>query len=615
MLLGCTMLLTVVQVSAWVFPEHRRITVLAIQQLNPVFKKQLLSLWAHIRQGHESRMSADPVDTTTGNRDKQLDLAAWPAIAGDHSCSSSELINTVTTANWILRVSDAAADLENSIAHAKSESKLENAMHYADMKLLRVDDAYASRAGANKVHFLLPRTSSSITADEYFAACMAADAPLNALGAYVKFHQAALQAAAVYAGMDKQQPAAQAVIKAVFSREAFALHFLQDAFAAGHIAGSWGKAALQKGTHDYYNKTGIEIDTWDDKRMVVKGDAYLDPKAAERIAAVVRKSLEQVISTASAETSPTVVFDTANDEFNVCKEAVNTAGLQLLPITREVLMQLPVPGLDAGSGQYPRFRSEIGPFIGISTSLNGMSVSGGFGKQQTASGYMGGLEGNLRFGVGLEGVLNTSGDGLMFLQLGWKLESASTNNIVASNASIVTNAITSAIPSRSAYNLRLRLPFYVLPGDMLLAAPVLALVSPSSLKKMLVTAVNGGAIPWQSGFSTGIGRFQFVLGREIGVSWYGLRNPRDFIILFDDTNGGSSVVEYRSTRFDFPILEYRPFRKFSEEQSSSVIVQLNAGVDIPHNATTIIPVGGKVPPMKNIWYAGIRVIFNWRQYL
>jgi hypothetical protein len=36
-----------------------------------------------------------------------------------------------------------------------------------------------------------------------------------------------------------------------------------------------------------------------------------------------------------------------------------------------------------------------------------------------------------------------------------------------------------------------------------------------------VTASNGGLLPWQVGWATRFGRFQFVLGRELGATFYG----------------------------------------------------------------------------------------------
>jgi hypothetical protein len=147
----------------------------------------------------------------------------------------------------------------------------------------------------------------------------------------------------------------------------------------------------------------------------------------------------------------------------------------------------------------------------------------------------------------------------------------------------------------------------------LVASPLLFFTAPKALSKMAVASVNGGLIPWQSGIATGIGRFQFVLGREVGVTFYGLRTPKDFIIV-PTTGNNSLVVEYRSTKIDFPIVEYRPVRTFSQLQSSSLIVQISAGVDIPHHANTIAPAGDPTPVLKNVWYTGLRIIFNWRRY-
>ena len=131
---------------------------------------------------------------------------------------------------------------------------------------------------------------------------------------------------------------------------------------------------------------------------------------------------------------------------------------------------------------------------------------------------------------------------------------------------------------------------------------------------MAVDAANGGLIPWQAGMATRIGRFQFVLGREVGVSFYGLNTPKDAIFV-PNANGAVAVVQYKSTQFDFPILEYRPFRTFSLDQSSSFMVQLTGGFDIPHNVTLIAPTDTPVPDLRTVWQVGFRILFNWRHYL
>ncbi len=611
-------LVTTVSSHAWVYPEHRKITLLAIQNLSPAFQAQLTNLWAQARLDYASRLSVFAIDATNGRKPKQLDYASWAAIAGDHSCSPANLLQNVLHTNWILKVADIGAALGDGLAKAKTKSQRVNALHYSDMQLIKADNAYASRASKNSIHFLLPRTRVDISAMEYFRQCTKEGADLNALGAYAFYHTNAMQKAGSYAQGGLSETQKVNLLRAAFADEAFALHFLQDAFAAGHVAGSRGNAALQKGTHDHYNEAGLETETWQGKRRVVMGDAYLQDEEAIYIARIIGKSLEFLLLAAKGQgneipfTSTNSSVITTPQSFDVCNNrfmpGMNYDTLQL----QEIVQQTLLPGLANGKGELPRFRAELGTFIGMSASLNGSGFSGGYGKNQTTAGSIGGLEANLRFGLGLDGVLNQSGDGLVFLQLGWKQESASSNDFSYVNTSTATNSLASAIPARAGYNIRFRLPYCLIPGDLVLASPLL-LFAPELYNKMAIAAVNGGLIPWQSGFATGIGRFQFVLGREVGISLYGLRTPKDFLIL-PTTGNNTLLLEYRSTRIDFPILEYRPLRTFSQDQTSSLMLQINMGVDMPHTAKVLAPTTEPLPELKTIWYLGLRIIFNWRHY-
>jgi hypothetical protein len=130
---------------------------------------------------------------------------------------------------------------------------------------------------------------------------------------------------------------------------------------------------------------------------------------------------------------------------------------------------------------------------------------------------------------------------------------------------------------------------------------------------MAVTAGLGGLIPWQAGIETGIGRFQFILGREVGVALYGRGEFVD-ALLIPINEDQTALVNFKSTQIDLPILEYRPFRTFSSDQSSSLVFQLNFGVDIPHNESTQLPVGLETPDLKPVWYIGLRAAFDWRYY-
>jgi hypothetical protein len=157
------------------------------------------------------------------------------------------------------------------------------------------------------------------------------------------------------------------------------------------------------------------------------------------------------------------------------------------------------------------------------------------------------------------------------------------------------------------------MPFYLIPGDLLLLAP-LYFIAPERYEAIAVTAANGGLIPWQSGFATGFGRFQFVLGRELGITFYGVAG-KDRVIAPSTTAGGPArVVAYRSTAFDMPVLEYRFYRSFSSNQSSTLLLQLFGAVDIPHSASTVSPPGAPNVDLRDVWSVGIRLVFDWRYY-
>ncbi|TDO25378.1 hypothetical protein [Sediminibacterium goheungense] len=602
------------RIYAWVYPEHRLITIAAIQKLSYQQRNTLNFLWSLAQQQYKNRFSISVIDTAKSEKVRLLDFAAWPAIAGDHSCSPAEMLHTITNSTWISGVNEVGVKLGERLLSAKNNSQRSNYLRMSDMQLLKKDDAYASRAGVNSVHFLLPRNTTEISLIQYIQQCTRKGASLNAMGVYTYFHQLAMQKLWNYWHESEQTPGHTSLLIAALADEAFAIHFLQDAFAAGHIAGSWGGAALQKGTHDHYNEEGLEIETWAGKRKVVKGDAYITEEDIQLVSTVVSQSLTQLFSVVLNSQMPLGPGDRNPDGFNVCTNTTMPDFSFDTAMINEMVSMTPIPGLASGAGSLPRFRAELGPFIGISTGISGMSVSGGFGPDQNEAGALGGLEANIRFGLGLDGVVNQSGDGLIFIDAGWKQESSSSNNIFYSGGAVATNAITSAIPARSAYNLRLRMPFCIIPGDLILAAPVLGLLAPKLYKKMAIAAVNGGLIPWQSALHTGIGRFQIILGREMGVSLYGLRSPRDYLIL-PDNNNQAILIEYRSTKIEFPVIEYRPYKSFTANQSSGILLQLYTGTDIPHRVRLLAPSTATAPALQQVWFAGIRVLFNWRRYL
>ena len=286
---------------AWVYPEHRQISLLAIQNLSPEYRARLDRIWREARLGYTTRLTESVIDPTQGLKPLQLDYASWSAIAGDHSSSPQEMLHNVLQTEWILKVANIAAQLDIDIKNSKNKSQHINSIRNSDIRLQRADFEYATRAGTSNVHFLLARPEVNTNARAYLTSCLSNKTELNAVGAYAWFHSSAMLKAARYAKEPLTAEEKSALILAALADEAFALHFLEDIYAAGHVAGIWGSASERKGTHDYYNEKGLEVVTWDGKRMVLSGDAYMRDQDAATAAETVRISLEQVLNTADGQ--------------------------------------------------------------------------------------------------------------------------------------------------------------------------------------------------------------------------------------------------------------------------------------------------------------------------
>jgi len=608
----------------WVYPEHREITRRAIQRLATHDSATLGRLWASARTGYESRLSPLPANTAHTVEPTTIDLAAWPAIAGDHSCSAANLLHNILETDWILEVARVTATLSKELSAAGLERhERTNAIRNSDLSLQRADPEYISRAGSNNVHFLLARPYAETDQHSYVELCLASGCELNALGAYAWYHLSALRNAQQLSKGTLPESERASLARAALADEAFALHFLQDVFAAGHVAGTRGDASQRKGTHDFYNEHGLETRTWEGKTLVLKGDAWMRPQDADRAAIAVQASLQQFLQASEGKGAfATYRFDeplmVAPDTMNICVlEVMPTRDLEegLGMLLTNIVRSTPVPGLSEGEGELPRFRSEIGPFIGIVPAVRVGFLDGGFGQGQSVGGLTAGMEVAVRLGLGLDGVMNESGDGLVFLDLGVRLDAASSMSIYEDELIQEFGSIFSAIPSRDAFTSRIRIPFWLIPFDLILAAPFLLPTAPEKYTQMATEAANGGLIPWQAGLATSFGRFQFVLGREIGASFFGfLGNARFLLPVGDPTQEEAVLANLRSIQLDFPVLEYMPFRTFSTDQSSSLVIQLFGAVDIPTTAADILPPGTPEPDMHSVWQFGLRAAFRWRHY-
>lgn len=641
---------------AFVYPEHRDIAVLAVEKLDPERRKVFDGLWGEARAGHEKRLCAQGADAGQGVTPECIDWAALAAIAGDHSCSAKDLEGIALGSNWILAVADVAAQLKADLSRIDVLPPVEqvpgskdvvvdfrrriqsetaradriNALRSSDIRLQRADPDYATRAGSNNAHFLLARPQTGTTLSEYAVLTLRPGSELSAIGVYAWYHLSALQKATRLANEKLGAEERRTLARAMLFDEAFALHFLEDVFAAGHVAGTWGNTSQRKGTHDAYNQSGLEAFAWDHSSgsMVLMGDAHMRPEDAERAAVVVRRSIEQVLDTAAGREKPDVLAHTAEapgepEGFDACKNDKLPARTEprmsdpayrkaYLADLTQVLKPTPVPGLGPGLGAMPRSRSELGGFIGLAGSFDARSADGGFSTPD-GRGAVFGVELAARAGMGLDGVMSDAGDGLVFASIGLRGDASSMHSVDDSAAADQGGSITAAIPARTALSVRLRMPFYLVPGDLLLLAPMY-FVAPKKYEAMAVAAGNGGLIPWQSGMATPVGRFQFVLGREVGLSFYGLTGD-DRVLAAPATSGAPArVVDYKSVLVDLPILEYRPYRSFASNQSSSVLFQLFTSADVPYSESVVSPAGAPNAELRTVWSVGLRLVFDWRYY-
>ena len=640
---------------AWIYPEHRDLALLAVEGLAPAERAEFDRLWQAARSGEEGRLCVSGADTAQGLAPECIDWAALSAIAGDHACSSRQMLETAAHSPWILQVADVAAQLKADLARipvtatpeastgadsmiADAQRRLAdqnaraariNALRTADLRLQRADTAYATRAGANSAHFLLPRPSTDTTLTQYAELTLRVGSRISAIGTYAFFHLSALQKARRIADEPGGAPEHPALARAALADEAFALHFLEDVFASGHISGSWGNSAQRQGTHDYYNENGLEVFTWGGgaSSVVLMGDAHMRPQDAAFASAVVRRSLQEVLAVATTGSAEGTAFPhtpaapAEPDDFDVCRNDAlplrapgTTPQPEHRPFFTAVLVGTPVPGLGPGLGSMPRFRSEVGMFMGLAGSIDGRVVDGGFASGQGDPGFLAGLDLSFRLGLGLDGVMNEGGDGLVYASLGVRSDTPSSNEISdTTHGPLSGGNLTAAIPARTGISTRLRIPFYLVPADLVLLSP-LALFDPEAYTSLAVTAANGGLIPWQAGWATPIGRFQLVLGRELGITFYGWSGRNQLIAPATPAGGSARVASFESIAYDVPIAEYRPYRAFSQNQSSSVIFQLFAAFDVPRHAATLFPVGAAAPALHTVKSIGVRMVFDWRYY-
>jgi hypothetical protein len=91
------------------------------------------NVWSKARLGREARLRSQMGDAGEGLNPPCVDYAAWPAIAGDHSCSARDMLGSILETTWILRIAGIAARLKKRLAAADRRDQRDNAVRDSDI--------------------------------------------------------------------------------------------------------------------------------------------------------------------------------------------------------------------------------------------------------------------------------------------------------------------------------------------------------------------------------------------------------------------------------------------------------------------------------------------------
>ncbi|HET8733019.1 MAG TPA: hypothetical protein VFM45_04505 [Anaeromyxobacteraceae bacterium] len=612
---------------AWLWPEHRDIGVAAIQGLSPADRAELEALWASLKKDAGPQLCATLVSPGAAPQGAFgdwgavcIDFPSYPAMGGDHACSSAELRVVTETDPRGLRVASAGEWSKRRLAEAQNEAARTDAWNQSHLAMQLIDPTYLTRAASNNAHFLDPRkpVAASETLEGYVNRALEPDAPINATAVYVQWHAIALRLAAQW--RVAPEAARPDLARRALLAEGTALHFLQDSLASGHFAATWGDAAWQKGTHDLYCVQGLTSKTWAGDLYATHGDAHMTDHDLAVAGAVIGKSLAQLAGaaagTVAVSSAPLTKAERDLEELDYC-------GIQTLPAMPTdpvafsaalvTLRDSPIPSGDHEDIHPPRARADIGFFGGVVAGVGAGPAWGGF---DTSAGwrFRSELEVGARVGYGLDGVLTTNMDGQLWAQASLVADLAQLDaSCPGCPGGVRSNQALPRVPARSALKLAIRMPYYVVPFDLVVLGPVLLLVSPSAAQDVVFRATGGGLWTLQRPIATSLGTFQFMAGREVGFTLWGIGDPNQFIAT--PVDGPPRLVDFRQLELDFPVFEYVPPRAFATVLSLAAQVQLGFSVQLAPTAwlpqQNDAPYGG----LGASWFVYLRLRLDARKYV
>lgn len=491
----------------WIISEHADITRDAVGTLEEQATDAESALLATVK----AALHLCANDSSVGC----VALGDLPALAGDHSCTPGALRLTLDQArrageHWLWDVLSVSEQTRRALKDVdRDAAERENIRRQMHVDLQLADADYLERALLDYSHFQ-PTRSMSSTADlgRFLSAALAGGQAANATAAYVNYHVAALKLAA-RAYRTSEPVDSQPLLVRAFLAEAFALHFLEDSFSAGHFVGHWGDSATRLGTHDHYGRIGVEAVTWQKptRTFLTHGDAFLSDVETEWVAAAVLASLRQLVQVATgAPTAASLLAGIrgalSEEEYDSCARADAPAGLSALarsPTIQDVVGLQPVP-----APRFPalaRVRAEKGFFMG-----GAATVALSFATQPWTPASE--IRATLRLGMGAASIVDDPLNAQAFLEAGF-----------------IGQYLAGAGESRSltGYSFRIRAPGYLFLVDGMLAlllADSLQADCPFCLQWGAAAAGGGAGKLWKSRHLFGSVSGQLSLLRDVSVNWF-----------------------------------------------------------------------------------------------
>ena len=257
-LAGLAALLASTTANAWYFPEHVVLLGDGHNALAPELRAIIAEAVAAARREglnlcERTDLSLDEVLKSTPLRTPMIrtpasvacvPYVALPGLAGDHASDVDELRTVLTGSKGVELVSTVAYEwrrFRESALRGQSSLDRMSFVHDLDVALYFIDSGYVTRARATRVHFRdVGRPFDDVLRD------LASQGRIDdQLGRIVFHHMRSL----ILAANGKRVEA--------LLEHAFAIHFLEDAFASGHLAMSDASWALGRDAvrlrHDAFN--------------------------------------------------------------------------------------------------------------------------------------------------------------------------------------------------------------------------------------------------------------------------------------------------------------------------------------------------------------------------